>query len=207
MAQERVFLLSPAHCGGKRAKLLFRSEAQFGLALGLRSPGGVPLSEVFSFLSGLYFRGKLAYARSFERPPQRLPGAFVITGGRGLLAVETPVTLADLAGFAEVPIDPTDSRYREPLLTDTARLAATIHADCGIVLLGSIATAKYVELLLTVLGARLCFPEPFIGLGDMARGSLLLRSAAAGMELPYVPAASALRSRTARRRPGAAGPR
>ena len=60
----RVFLLSPASCHGERARLLLRDEACFDLALRLRGEGA-PLGEVFSFLSGLYFRGKLAYARAF----------------------------------------------------------------------------------------------------------------------------------------------
>src|SRR5690606_20239197 len=62
---ERVFLLSPAHCGGRRAQLLLNEAAEFPLAQRIRSPEGAPLGEVFSFLSGLYFRGKLTYARRF----------------------------------------------------------------------------------------------------------------------------------------------
>ena len=65
----RIFLLSPADCGGTRADLLMRERAAFPLAVRLRSAGGVTLGEAFSFLSGLYFRGKLAYARRFARPP------------------------------------------------------------------------------------------------------------------------------------------
>ena len=43
--------------------------ATFDLAVRLRGPGGAALGEVFSFMSGLYFRGKLAYARTFPAPP------------------------------------------------------------------------------------------------------------------------------------------
>src|SRR5215831_6598216 len=76
--EPHVFLLSPAHCGGERAGLLLRARAEFPLAREVRSPGGAPLADVFSFLSGLYFRGKIAYARAFARPPQGLPPALVI---------------------------------------------------------------------------------------------------------------------------------
>ncbi len=93
----RVFLLSPAHCGGKRAALLLNERATFDLAARLRSPGGVTLGEAFSFVSGLYFRGKLAYAVRFARAPAGVAGAQVITTNRGLLLPETPVGLLDLA--------------------------------------------------------------------------------------------------------------
>src|SRR5438270_1706544 len=69
--QRRIFLLSPASCGGKRAALLFNERAEFTVARRIRSEEGAPLGEVFSFLSGLYFRGKLNYARAFENPPPR----------------------------------------------------------------------------------------------------------------------------------------
>ena len=65
----RVYLLSPAHSGGKRAGLLMRGGANFELARRLRSADGAPLGEIFAFMSGLYFRGKLAYANAFARPP------------------------------------------------------------------------------------------------------------------------------------------
>src|SRR6184192_2110471 len=98
MLRRRVFLLSPAHCGGERAKLLFRPEARFELAMKLRTPQGAPIGEVFSFLSGLYFRGKMAYAARFAAPPPGLSsGQLVITTNRGLLAAETCVTIKDLA--------------------------------------------------------------------------------------------------------------
>jgi hypothetical protein len=54
------------------------------------------------------------------------------------------------------------------------------------VLLGSIASGKYVELLTSVLGRRLLFPGDFVGRGDMSRGGLMLRCAREGRELRYV---------------------
>jgi hypothetical protein len=56
-----------------------------------------------------------------------------------------------------------------------------------VILLGSVATGKYTETLLPILGQRLLFPADFAGRGDMSRGALLLRSVAAGKELSYVP--------------------
>lgn len=187
----RIFLLSPAHCGGKRAAMLARAEASFDLAHRLRSPAGAPLGEVFAFLSGLYFRGKLAYARRFSAPPAGGPSSLVITTNRGLLPPETPLRTADIASFAEVPIDLRDERYRMPLTADLERLASGMPESCEFVLLGSIATAKYLGVLLATLGERLLYPEPFVGMGDMQRGALLLRAVEAGVELPYVRAAEA----------------
>lgn len=195
MSAPTIFLLSPAHSGGKRAALLARPEAAFPLAERLRSDAGAPIGEVFSFLSGLYFRGKMAYAVRFAAPPPGLPGALVITTNRGLLATSTPIRPADLAGFAEVPVDLRDPRYREPLEGDVRRLARAAPTGSRIVLLGSIATTKYVELLLSELRGRLCFPEPFVGMGDMQRGALMLRAAERGEELPYTAAAGVLRAR------------
>jgi hypothetical protein len=82
----RIFLLSPARLSGKRAHLLFHPVTMFPVARALDSSAGAPNGEIFTFLSGLYFRGKLAYAEVFARPPQRLnTGVFVITPNRGLL--------------------------------------------------------------------------------------------------------------------------
>lgn len=197
MHEPRVFLLSPAHCAGKRAELLFRAEASFPLAQRLRTAEGVTLGEAFSFVSGLYFRGKLAYAGAFADPPAGVPPALVITTNRGLMDAEERVTLQDLRDFGRVSIDLRDPLYREPLLEGVRRLRAAAPASCRFVLLGSIATAKYVELLLDELGPNVCFPEAFVGMGDMQRGALMLRAAEAGVELPYIPAAGAIRSRAA----------
>jgi hypothetical protein len=61
------------------------------------------------------------------------------------------------------------------------------------VLLGSIASDKYVDLLLEVFGERLLFPAEFVGRGDMSRGGLMLRCATAGVEMSYLPVAGAKR--------------
>jgi|SRR5688572_7198998 len=176
-----LFLLSPAHCGGRRAQLLLREQAEFPLAVRLRQ-AGAPLGEVFAFLSGLYFRGKLAYAEAFESTDLR---ALVITPGRGLVPPQQWVRLEDLHAIAAVGVDADDPRFREPLARDLAAVAAALEPDDRVVLLGSIATDKYVDVLDAFIGERLHFPREFVGRGDMSRGGLLLRSVRAERELEY----------------------
>src|SRR5256714_6149739 len=190
---KRVFLLSPAYAGGLRAKMIMSERAQFDLARRLRSDEPPTLGEVFAFLSGLYFRGKLAYANAFAPPRRKRSAILVITPTRGLLPAATPIGLADLREFAEVDIHEDDPRYRGPLERDVQTLAKKLPPDAEIVLLGSIATAKYVDVLLEHFGQRLCFPADFVGRGDMSRGGLLLRSAVDRCELNYIPVAGAVR--------------
>ena len=187
----RIFLLSPASCGGRRAQVLLREAASFELAVRLRGEGA-QLGEAFSFLSGLYFRGKAAYAEAFADPPAGVPGALVITPSRGLVPPETTVTVADLCEFADVPIDLAEPRYRSPL-EDSARALAAAAGDADVVLLGSVASDKYVSVLLDIFGARLLFPSAFVGRGDMSRGGLMLRQVDAGVELEYIPVRGATR--------------
>jgi hypothetical protein len=190
---KRVFVLSPAYAGGQRARMVMSERAQFDLARRLRSNKPPTLGEIFAFLSGLYFRGKLAYANAFAPPRRRRSSVLVITPTRGLVPAVTPIGLADLLEFAEVDIHEDDPRYRTPLERDVKRLAEKLPADSQIVLLGSIATAKYVEVLLQHFGERLCFPADFVGRGDMSRGGLLLRCAVDRCELNYIPVAGAVR--------------
>jgi hypothetical protein len=192
----RVFLLSPANCAGVRAQMVMRTGAAFELARRLRATGA-PLGEVFSFMSGLYFRGKLAYARAFAAPPDPAcpltgEGVFVITPGVGLTRPSAVVTLDTLRGFARVPIDPDEPRYRRPLVAASRALHRRIGPACEVVLLGSVASAKYAEVLTPVFGERLQFPSCFVGRGDMSRGGLLLRAVAARRELDYAPLAGAV---------------
>lgn len=195
-APPRIFLLSPAHCGGTRAGLLLGGRGRFALAGQLQSGGTVSLAEAFTFLSGLYFRGKLAYARQFARPPEGVLGVQVITTNRGLLPADTPVTAEELRGFSAAEIRPQDPDFREPFQRDLKtidRVASLGGALPEIVLLGSIATGKYVDVLLDAVGGRLLFPTDFVGRGDMSRGALLLRAARANMELAYAAVATAVR--------------
>lgn len=182
----KVFLLSPARTDGQRAKLLFNPRASFKLALRLRD-GGATIGEVFSFLSGLYFRGKLAYARAFS------PHVYVITSDRGLVSPELCITLDDLRSMRRTPIDASRQRYADPLRRDTAALAGQHTPDTPFILLGSIATGKYVDVLSQTLADRLLFPAEFVGRGDMSRGGLLLRFVDDQRELTYIPVATATR--------------
>ena len=188
----RIFLLSPAYAGGERARMILREQAQFPLARRLRGKSGAPIADVFTFLSGLYFRGKIAYATAFARPARGTPGVLVITPTRGLIDARTRIRLDDLREFAEVDIHESDPRYRLPIERDARRLATKLPAQSEVVLLGSIATGKYVEILLTTFGYRLRFPAAFVGRGDMSRGGLMLRCAVDGQELSYVPVAGAI---------------
>lgn len=188
-ASPRVFVLSPAHCGGKRAELLLSGRGRFPLAERLRT-AGAPLGEAFSFVSGLYFRGKLAYSTRFARPPAGEAPVQVITANRGLLAADTVVRIEDLREFGCVDIRAGDPRYRGPLERDLARLASI--PELELVLLGSVATGKYVDVLLEAVGEQLLFPPEFVGRGDMSRGALLLRAAREGTELVYAPVAGAV---------------
>jgi hypothetical protein len=194
----RVFLLSPANCGGRRASQVVSDKAEFALARRLRSPGGAPLGEVFAFMSGLYFRGKLAYARRFAAPPDPgeplvSGGVLVITPNAGLRGADVAVTRDSIRGFAGEPIDLENERYLRPLERSARTLRAAVGAECEVVLLGSVASGKYVEVLQPVFGDRLLFPSAFVGRGDMSRGGLMLRCADSGDELEYVPIEGAVR--------------
>jgi hypothetical protein len=189
----RVFLLSPASCAGRRAALLFNGRGTFPLAERLRGGEAAPLGEVFSFLSGLYFRGKLNYADTFASPPHGVAGVWVITTNRGLLEPHAALTLDDLRAFGGVSIDTANRAYRTPLERDARALAARIRHDTEVVLLGSIASGKYVDILRDVFGAQLRFPLEFVGRGDMSRGGLMLRCVDAMTELEYVPIAGSPR--------------
>jgi len=178
--------------------MVMSDRAQFDLAMRLRNGGGVAIGEVFAFVSGLYFKGKLAYALEFARPPEpdaalAGSGALVITPTAGLRAVETAITTEALRGFADVDIAANDPRYRRPLVSSARALDDEIGPECEVVLLGSIASAKYVDVLTEVFGNRLLFPIDFVGRGDMSRGGLLLRCVRSGEELPYVPVTGTVR--------------
>jgi hypothetical protein len=138
-------------------------------------------------LSGLYFRGKLSYAQAFQKPPRGVEGIHIVTPTDGLESPERLIRLQDLERFATVPIEADDPRYRIPLDRDAHALAAAIGPKCEVVLLGSVATGKYVDALLPVFGSRLVFPQEFVGHGDMARGGMLLQRAASGVEFAYIP--------------------
>jgi hypothetical protein len=173
--------------------MLLNPRAQFSLAVRLREPDGAEIGEVFSFLSKLYFRGKLTYARAFASTGRATPPILVITADRGLVPPETRLRREDIELFCDIDISAGDERYLGPLRRDASALSDTLPRNGRVVLLGSIATGKYVDALLEIFGERLVFPSDFVGRGDMSRGGLLLRSAREGRELEYVPVAGAVR--------------
>ncbi|HXU72464.1 MAG TPA: hypothetical protein VN947_24245 [Polyangia bacterium] len=185
MPGARVFLLSPAHLGGERARILLRDEASFDLATRVRARGGAPVGEIFAFLSGLYFRGKLAYVSAFGAAPHpEVAPAYVITSNRGLCTVDARFDRRALQELGTVDIDARNDAYRKPLVRDAKKLQRRI-GEAEVVLLGSIASTKYTEVLGEIFGDRLVSPVAFVGLGDMSRGSIMLKAARAGVELPY----------------------
>ncbi|HWO20386.1 MAG TPA: hypothetical protein VNO30_16570 [Kofleriaceae bacterium] len=202
-----VFLLSPARCSGERAARLVRSKRS---ELGRRLRAGeASIGEIFAWLSALYFRGKLTYALRFGSSTGGAPGALVMAPGLGLRAPETRLSVPMFQAMGEVDVE--SDAFVRPLLGDARLLARLLDRAAGgttggaaggtaggaaggaarVVLLGSIATGKYISTLLDVFGERLLFPATFVGRGDMSRGGLLLRAARSGEELAYRPVAGA----------------
>lgn len=178
--------------------MIVSERAAFDLAQRIRQPAGVAIGEAFAFISGLYFKGKLAYALAFARPPEpglalTGSGALVITPTAGLRPAETRISVEAIRTFAGVDIASNEPRYRQPLLQSAHALRDEVGDECEVVLLGSIASAKYVDVLTEVFGSRLLFPSEFVGRGDMSRGGLLLRCVRSGEELTYVPVQGAVR--------------
>jgi hypothetical protein len=178
---EKVFLLSPANLNGLRAKQLMSPRAKFDAARLYQSPEGVPIALAFAFMSALYFRGKITYALQFA-PPENI---YVIAPGFGLVPPDWRITQETIKTLQKTEVDVRKRNYRKPLERDAKALAERLGSDAQVVLLGSVASGKYVDILWPVLGERLVFPAMFAGLGDMSRGGLLLRAARANRELEY----------------------
>jgi hypothetical protein len=187
----RIFLLSPARADGERARMLMTGGGVLGGRL--RRGEAIPVGEIFTFLSGLYFRGKIAYARQFANAPRGLFGSYVITTNCGLIPPETTMTMREMQALAKNQIDLKDKHYCRTLRRSAEEIADRMMKRCEVVLLGSIATGKYVDLLLEVFDERLLFPIQFVGRGDMSRGGLMLRCAADDIELEYAPVRGAIR--------------
>ena len=170
--------------------MIMNPKAQFPLACRLRSDDPPSLGEVFTFPSGLYFRGKLAYANAFSASYSEV---LETTPTRGLVPAATLIGSDDLREFAEVDIQADDPRYPMTLARDVKQLAKSLGHKANVVVLGSVATGKYVDVLLAELGMRLVFPADFVGRGDISRGGLLLRNAVDRIELNYVAVEGAVR--------------
>jgi hypothetical protein len=205
-APNRIFLISPANASGVRARLILGDYTRTALGQRIRETGA-PLGEIFSFISGLYFRGKLTYARAYANPPSGTEGIFIITASGGLISPDRVFTLSELREVVAGTVHENHAPYREPLERDARSLCTRIGRHCEAVLLGSVATQKYVEPLLGIFGERLLFPAEFVGRGDMSRGGMLLRCAREAHELRYVPVAGAVRvGKRPSKLPGASRP-
>jgi hypothetical protein len=188
-----IFLLSPANLSGKRGKMVMNPAASFALARKLQSAEGAPLGEVFSFVSGLYFRGKVSYTKAFGRSKGGAKTGYVMTAGGGLYGLDDAVTLGRLRDWQGVAVSERNPHFTAPLVREACSLLDAHDASARFVLLGSVASNKYVLPLLDVFGERLLFPRRFAGLGDMSRGALMLQAARDGQELEYLPVTSASR--------------
>jgi len=176
-----VFLLSPANTSGQRARQLLSPRAKSDAAQLYRTEEGVPIAIAFAFMSALYFRGKITYAMHFGGVENTL----VIAPGYGLVPPTWCITEERMKVLSNTPVDVRKRNYRKPLERDALGLAERFDADGQVVLLGSVASGKYIDILLPIFGNRLRFPAAFAGLGDMSRGGLLLRAARANRELIY----------------------
>lgn len=188
-----IFLLSPANLSGRRSEILLNPGAKFELARRLRSPDGAPLGELFSFVSGLYFRGKVSYAHVFGRAPEGAPSSFVMTAGGGLCRLDESVSIERMRGWQNVTVSAENPHFTAPLVRHASELLDNYAGRARFVLLGSVASRKYVTPLREVFGDSLLYPEAFAGLGDMSRGALMLRAASERRELTYVPLVRASR--------------
>jgi hypothetical protein len=185
----KIFLLSPANLSGLRAKQLASPRARFDTALRYQSEAGVPIADAFAFMSALYFRGKIAYARRFAVPSPVIggDGIFIITSGYGLVPPDWRLNEERMKRMKKIDVDANARSYTKPLREHATLLAQALAHDpeALVILLGSVATGKYVDVLRPILGERLRFPKVFAGLGDMARGGLMLRAVRENRELEY----------------------
>lgn len=178
----KIFLLSPANLSGLRAKQLASPRAKFDAAVRYRSEEGVPIADAFAFMSALYFRGKIAYARHFADPPN---GIFIITSGYGLVPPDWALNEERMKRMKKIDVHVDARAYTRPLREHAKQLASMLQPDAQVILLGSVASGKYVDVLRPILGEWLRFPRVFAGLGDMARGGLMLRCVRTNHELEY----------------------
>lgn len=186
-----VYLLSPANLNGLRAKQLMSPRANFEAAKMYRTPEGVPIGLAFAFMSALYFRGKITYALHFGG----VENTYVIAPGFGLVRADWRITEERMKTLRKTEVDVRKRNYRKPLEREAKALAAHLDDSTQVVLLGSVASGKYVNVLWPIFGERLVFPAMFAGLGDMSRGGLLLRATRANQELEYT-SLSSPRNRT-----------
>jgi hypothetical protein len=180
-----IFLLSPADASGRRGQMLLNPKSQFELAQRLRT-SGITLGEAYSFMSSLYFRGKLSYAATFANQTHDQPSIQIITPTRGLLSPHTTLNLSDLSDLGLERILEKNPRYRDPLERDLRKLSESLGTEGKVIFLGSLGTKRYIPLLKEILGNRILVPRDFLGMGNMKRGAVLLRCVREHRQLSYV---------------------
>jgi hypothetical protein len=202
ISSSSIFLISPANMSGLRGTRLLRETGEGDVHTRLKGEG-VELGEVFAYVSSLYFRGKLAYGDAFGNAPSGSSGAYIITPSAGLMFPKTKVRLEELRAICSTEVNANNEQFCRPLENDIRRLREKCNGS-RFVLLGSIATPKYVEPLMRVLEGDLFYPSAFVGLGNMSRGALLLQCVRTQVELDYVrPESTAKHSKRLRLRPTA----
>lgn len=182
-APSTLFLLSPANLGGERARLLTSAQARFPAAARYRQ-GGLTIGEAFAWISSLYFRAKLHYARRFGSLATG-SAVLVIAPGFGLVPEDWPLSSDRWRRLRRVPVDPRRPAFRRPLATACDELRQRLSADDRIVFLGGLSAERYLSVLGPALGPHLLIPRDFVSRGQMQRGSLLLRAIRDDEELVY----------------------
>ena len=176
---------------GVRGTSLLDPNSKSKLKARFRSKQGLSVGEAYRFISSLYFRGKLTYGLHFGGASNTR----VLVPGFGLVGPDWTLTPKRAERARSCPVDPDHAAYRRPLERDLRALLER-ESDRGaegegntceveVVFLGSLATRKYLDVLVPLLGGRLLYPKVFVGCGDMRRGSLLLKAVDAGQELEY----------------------
>jgi hypothetical protein len=183
ISSSSIFLISPANMSGVRGARLLCETGTGDIHTRLKGEG-VELGEVFTHVSSLYFRGKLEYGNAFGGTLSGSSGAYIITPNAGLMSPKTKVRLEELRAICNTEINAGNEQFCRPLESDIRRLREKCEGS-RFVLLGSIATPKYVEPLMRVLEGDLFYPSAFAGLGDMSRGALLLQCVRTQVELDY----------------------
>jgi hypothetical protein len=104
----------------------------------------------------------------------------------GLVPHDMLIRMSTLRIFSRGAINVTNRRYCSSLQCSAKQLVRQVGSECEVVLLGSIASGKYLMLLSPIFARWLRVPAEFIGRGDMSRGGLLLRCVNDNRELTYI---------------------
>ena len=107
-----------------------------------------------------------------------------MTSGLGLMSAGVAVDRDLVLQMGAAPLDP-GSEGLAALAPSIKRLAGGLETGRRVVFLGSLNPRRYLAALLPVLGDRLFAPARFKSMGQMQRGSLLLRCVQEDQELEY----------------------